>query len=73
MIAPLGLNRTQMLGCLERSETIPLIRSDAQGSVRSGAGSTPSFYIEGGMMSGAQPTAVFRRVLDSVVAAKRRN
>jgi protein-disulfide isomerase len=72
MITPLGLNRTQMVGCLERSETIPLIRSDAQGSVRSGAGSTPSFYIEGGMMSGAQPSTVFRRVLDSVVAAKRR-
>jgi protein-disulfide isomerase len=71
MIGPLGLNRTQMLGCLARSETLPLIRSDAQGSVRSGAGSTPSFYIEGGMMVGAQPTAVFRRVLDSVVAAKR--
>jgi len=73
MIGPLGLNRTQMLGCLERSETLPLIRSDAQGSVRSGAGSTPSFYIEGGMMAGAQPTAVFRRVLDSVVAVKRSN
>lgn len=73
MIGPLGLNRSEMLGCLSRSETLPLIRSDAQGSVRSGAGSTPSFYIEGGMMTGAQPTAVFRRVLDSVVAAKRSN
>jgi protein-disulfide isomerase len=70
-IAPLRLNREQMLGCLERGETLPLIRQDAEGAVRSGARSTPSFYIEGGMMSGAQPLAVFRRVLDSVVAVKR--
>ena len=71
-IAALRLNREQMLGCLERSETLPLIRQDAEGAVRSGARSTPSFYIEGGMMSGAQPLSVFRRVLDSVHTAKTR-
>ena len=71
-IGPLRLNREQMLGCLERSETLPLIREDAEGAVRSGARSTPSFYIEGGMMSGAQPMTVFRRVLDSIVAVKSR-
>ena len=71
-IATLRLNREQMLGCLERSETLPLIRQDAEGAVRSGARSTPSFYIEGGMMSGAQPIAVFRRVLDSVLTVKSR-
>lgn len=69
-IATLGLNREQMLGCLERGEALPLIRQDAEGAVRSGARSTPSFYIEGGMMSGAQPIAVFRRVLDSVYTVK---
>jgi hypothetical protein len=40
--------------------------------VRSGARSTPSFYIEGDMMSGAQPLSVFRRVLDSIVTLKAR-
>lgn len=71
-IAPLRLNREQMLGCLERSETLPLIRDDAAGAARSGARSTPSFYIEGGMMSGAQPISIFRRVLDSIVTLKSR-
>ena len=71
-IAQLRLNREQMLGCLERSETLPLIRQDAEGAVRSGARSTPSFYIEGGMMSGAQPISVFRRVLDSVLTVRTR-
>ena len=71
-IAPLRLDRDQMLGCLERGETLPLIRQDAEGAVRSGARSTPSFYLEGGMMSGAQPISVFRRVLDSIVTVKSR-
>jgi predicted DsbA family dithiol-disulfide isomerase len=53
-----------------RSETLPLIRQDAEGAARSGARSTPSFYIEGGMMSGAQPIGVFRQVLDSILTAK---
>jgi protein-disulfide isomerase len=72
MIGPLRLDRAQMLGCLERGETLPLIRQDAAGASRSGARSTPSFYIEGGMMSGAQPLAVFRRVLDSIVTVRTR-
>ena len=69
-IGPLKLNREQMLGCLERSETLPTIRQDAEGAARSGARSTPTFYIEGGLLTGAQPTAVFRQVLDSIVAVK---
>jgi protein-disulfide isomerase len=38
--------------------------------VRSGANSTPTFYIEGGLLEGAQPAPVFRQVLDSIYAAK---
>ena len=48
------------------------IQSEAEGSERAGANSTPTFYIEGGLMSGAQPVEVFRQVLDSVVATKHR-
>jgi len=70
-IAPLGLRRETMITCLERGETRAMIRSDAEGAARSGAKSTPSFYIEGGLLKGAQPIEVFRQVLDSIVAAKR--
>lgn len=71
-IGELAVDRPAMLGCLERSETLGAIRADAEGAARSGARSTPTFYIEGGIMSGAYPIEVFRQVLDSVVAAKRR-
>jgi predicted DsbA family dithiol-disulfide isomerase len=46
------------------------VEAEAQGSMRAGANSTPSFYIEGGLLVGAQPAEVFRPILDSVIAAR---
>jgi protein-disulfide isomerase len=69
-IPELGLNSAPMLACLQSGETRADVRLDAEGAARSGARSTPTFYIEGGLMSGAQPMSVFKTVLDSVVAAK---
>src|SRR5690606_39891439 len=63
-VKPLGLDEQPVLACLQSGETRATIRSDAEGAARSGAGSTPSFYIEGGILEGAQPIAVFRHVLD---------
>jgi protein-disulfide isomerase len=71
-IPGLSLNRARMLACLESGETRNDLRLDAEGAIRSGAGSTPAFYIEGGMMVWAQPIGVFRPILDSIVAAKRK-
>jgi protein-disulfide isomerase len=48
------------------------VRADAQGAERSGASSTPTFYIEGGLLVGAQPLPVFRQVLDSIIRVKAR-
>ena len=56
--------------CLVDRETLQEVASDAKGSAQSGASSTPSFYIEGGLLPGAQPVEVFRRILDSIYAAK---
>jgi protein-disulfide isomerase len=65
-----GLDRAALRKCLASRETIDEIEQDAVGSVRSGATSTPTFYIEGGLLEGAQPAPVFRQVLDSIHAAK---
>ena len=69
-ISSLGLDRDKTMDCLTSRATVAAIRDDALGAAKSGAGSTPSFYIEGGMMVGAQPLTAFRHVLDSIVAAK---
>ena len=43
-----------------------------QESVKAGANSTPTFYVEGGLLRGAYPMSVWRPILDSLVAAKSR-
>jgi protein-disulfide isomerase len=65
-----GISKPKLLECVNSPATVSEIRSEAEGSERAGAGSTPSFYIEGGLLAGAQPLPVFRQVLDSIYAAK---
>jgi protein-disulfide isomerase len=64
-------DRDALTACLRDGSVRALVRADAEGAVRSGARSTPTFYIEGGLVVGAQPVEVFRTVLDSIVRAKR--
>ena len=65
-----GLSKPVLLSCLDSPETLNSVRADAEGAARSGATSTPTFYIEGGLLEGALPIEVFRQVLDSVYRAK---
>jgi protein-disulfide isomerase len=65
-----GLSKPKLLACLQAPETLNAVKADAEGAARSGAGSTPTFYIEGGLLEGALPVAVFRQVLDSVYKVK---
>jgi protein-disulfide isomerase len=64
------LSKPALLACLESPDTRNDVRADAEGAARSGATSTPTFYIEGGLLEGAQPLPVFRQVLDSVYGVK---
>jgi protein-disulfide isomerase len=65
-----GIDRSALAACLQSQETLPQIQVDAEGAVRAGATSTPTFYIEGGLLVGAHPVEVFRMVLDSIYDAK---
>jgi protein-disulfide isomerase len=65
-----GLSKQILLTCLETPATLKAVQADAEGAARSGASSTPSFYIEGGLLEGAQPLQVFRQVLDSIYEVK---
>ncbi len=70
LVDSLGLDRAAMTSCLQSGATQQEIRSDAAGAQQSGARSTPTFYIEGGMMLGVIPIPTFRRVLDSIYSVK---
>jgi protein-disulfide isomerase len=64
------ISKPALVACLRSPATREQVRADAEGASRSGAGSTPTFYIEGGLLAGAHPLPVFRQVLDSILAAK---
>jgi protein-disulfide isomerase len=64
------LSRPGLLACLKSPATEAAIRADAEGAERSGATSTPTFYIEGGLLVGAQPVELFRQVLDSILRVR---
>jgi protein-disulfide isomerase len=65
-----GVGTRPLATCLATHATGAEIDADAAAARRAGAEATPSFYIEGGLLSGAWPPADFRRVLDSIYIAK---
>lgn len=66
-----GANRDSLAACVRTRATRDIVRADAEGAYqRSGVRSTPTFYIEGGLLVGAQPVSVFRTVLDSIIRVK---
>lgn len=68
----LRLTKAPLKLCVEKGETRQEVSDDSEGAIKSGARSTPAFYIEGGMLSGALPVEVWRPILDSVYRAKTR-
>ena len=68
-----GVDRTKLLACLDEGSARGEVELDAQRAQRAGAQSTPSFYIEGGLLEGAPYTPdPMRRLLDSVYAVRTR-
>jgi protein-disulfide isomerase len=68
-----GLDHAQLARCVSAKATAALVREDAARAAAAGAVSTPTFYIEGGLLEGAAPVEVFRAVLDSVYRSKTTN
>jgi protein-disulfide isomerase len=68
----LRVSREQLTRCLESGSVRDIILAEAQMSLRAGIQSTPSFVIEQGILAGAQPIEVWRPILDSLIAVKRK-
>jgi protein-disulfide isomerase len=67
-----GMNRQATLACLADTTIAAAVEAEAVASARTGANATPSFYIEGGLLVGAQPIEMFRPILDSIIAERSR-
>ena len=62
-----GIPREDLLGCLQNHDMVELAKAEAEGAAKSGVASTPTVYIEGaGLITGAQPVAIYRQILDSL-------
>ena len=70
LVDSLRIPRDSMLPCLHDAKMRPLVQRDLNTAQRIGASSTPSFLIEGALLSGAFPVDVFRRVIDSIYTLK---
>lgn len=66
LVDSLRLPRDSVVGCLQRGAALAIVQRDAAAAARIGATSTPSFLIEGALVTGAYPVEVFRHILDSI-------
>jgi len=66
------LSRKTIEACLTSGVMRDIVKADAEGAARAGASSTPSFYLEGGILPGFQPPERWRPILDSILASKKK-
>jgi predicted DsbA family dithiol-disulfide isomerase len=64
----LGLNTVAFNSCLDNSLKEDIVKKDMDSGVAAGVQATPTFFINGKIISGAQPYGSFKTVIDSVLA-----
>lgn len=64
----LGLNAGKFNTCLESKKFDSVVEKDYQEGQSYGVSGTPAFFINGRMISGAQPFAAFKTVIDEELA-----
>jgi len=69
--AALGLDATRFNACFDSHKYKARVEADMQAGNDAGVNGTPAFFINGRMLSGAQPFDEFKRVIDEELALKR--
>jgi protein-disulfide isomerase len=65
----LRLDEKQFQSCLESGRTAPAVQRDVDAGMALGVTGTPGFFINGEFVSGAQPEAVFDKIIQADLAA----
>jgi protein-disulfide isomerase len=60
----LGLDTTRFAECLQSGRTKPAVQKDVEEALALGANFTPAFFVNGRLLSGAQPLEAFVRLID---------
>jgi protein-disulfide isomerase len=67
-LAPgVGLDATTFNGCLDSGKKAQEVQKDYQAGISYGVQGTPAFYVNGLLVSGAQPFANFEAVIDAAL------
>jgi protein-disulfide isomerase len=69
--AELGLNAPQFNSCVDSHKFKAQIDADVKAGEEAGVNGTPAFFINGRMISGAQPYDVFKKVIDEELSRSR--
>ena len=64
-----GVDGAAFARCLDDDVMQPVVMGDFERMRQAGVNSTPTFFVGNTKIEGAQPIAVFRRVIDSALAA----
>lgn len=66
----LGLNQAEFDSCLDSGEMAAEVAADSKAGAAAGVSGTPSFFVNGVKLVGAQPFAAFKSVIDQQLAAQ---
>jgi protein-disulfide isomerase len=70
--ADLGLDAGQFNTCVDTHKFKARVDADIEAGEQAGVNGTPAFFINGRMLSGAQPFDVFKRLIDDELEQKKR-
>ncbi len=63
----LGLDLEEFKTCLDTGKYTEEVKKDVADGKAAGVGGTPTFFINGRVLSGAQPLSAFQRIIDSIL------
>lgn len=66
----LGLDESKFRGCLDSHQFQPQVEADSQAGSELGVRGTPTFFINGVVVDGAQPASEFEKIIDQELARK---
>ena len=69
--AALGMDAGKFNACFDSHKYKARVEADMQAGNEAGVNGTPAFFINGRLLSGAQPYEEFKKVIDEELAAKR--
>lgn len=70
MADSVGLDGPAFEQCLAKRETVPILQSDLNEATELEIRSTPAFFLNGELFTGAQPMSVFEEKFNAALLAK---